>query len=422
MPNFPPPGMPAPTLPPGGPNGNYPPYPPPGMHFPPPQGFAGSPMPPMPPPTLQAGSPPGPPGMYPPPPQRGAPGLGYSGSPGQGMPSLPTRPTGPGGMQQDNGFVRPVQTTAVFVGGIPNGITDPILQGLLQTCGPVHKINRVKGPSGKPQAFGFAEFEDPEVVLRCLKCVNGVELPDITPEGRRQGIKKTLTVKADEKTRSFLAEYEKSSMRMESDDQVDTAARERVSNIVRALNDPTADLVAIIGQSAAPDVENPKNLSDPYEVPEHLRDLDEQELPENQRAVVMDSIAMFRDRNAMREAEKRKQEEQREAARMAHLQQSRSAAGPSQQAPSPSTSQPPGMRQWGSRQEPDRDAVRPIGDGPQAYNKPVGFAKAQTLEGKGEGERTDEEEEELRQQTRRKRLDQELRDVSQWSRWPRLEC
>lgn len=374
----------------------------------------------------------------PPPPQRGAPGLGYGGGAGGPLPiggglpggspasapGLPTRPSGhgpgPGGMQRDNGFVKQVKTTAVFVGGIPNGITDPILQGLLQTCGPVHKINRVKGPSGKPQAFGFAEFEDPEVVLRCLKCVNGVELPDISPEGRRQGIKKTLTVKADEKTRSFLAEYEKSSMRMESDDQVDASARERVSNIVKALNDPSADLVAIIGQSAAPDVENPKNLADPYEVPEHLRDLDEQELPENQRAVVMDSIAMFRDRNALRETEKRKQEEQREAARMAQLQQSRSAApaapaGPSQgsAAQSFAASQPGGMRQWGSRQEPEREvAARPIGDGPQAYNKPVGFAKAQTLEVKGEGERTDEEEEELRLQARRKRLDQELREVS----------
>lgn len=57
------------------------------------------------------------------------------------------------------------------------------------------KINRPTGKAGKPQAFGFAEFEDPEVVLRCLKCLHGVELPDITPQGRQQGTKKKLVVR-----------------------------------------------------------------------------------------------------------------------------------------------------------------------------------------------------------------------------------
>lgn len=66
-----------------------------------------------------------------------------------------------------------------------------------QTCGPLHKINRPTGKAGKPQAFGFAEFEDPEVVLRCLKCLHGVELPDITPQGRQQGTKKKLVVCTD---------------------------------------------------------------------------------------------------------------------------------------------------------------------------------------------------------------------------------
>lgn len=74
----------------------------------------------------------------------------------------------------------------------------------VQTCGPLHELKRVTGPSGKPQAFGFAEFEDPEVVLRCLKCLNGTELPDLTPQGRAQGLSKKLVVSQEEEAISVL--------------------------------------------------------------------------------------------------------------------------------------------------------------------------------------------------------------------------
>lgn len=63
-----------------------------------------------------------------------------------------------------------------------------------KACGPLHKLNRVTNANGKQAGFGFAEFEDPEVVLRCLKCLHGTELPDITPRGRQEGLKKTLVV------------------------------------------------------------------------------------------------------------------------------------------------------------------------------------------------------------------------------------
>lgn len=126
------------------------------------------------------------------------------GMPGGGMPAM-----------ENSNFVKPaVKTTTVYVGGIPDGITDSILTGLIQvrpvlttrtsggaanafarqTCGPLHKLNRMTGAGNKQAGFGFAEFEDPEVVLRCLKCLHGTELPDITPRGRQQGLTKKLVV------------------------------------------------------------------------------------------------------------------------------------------------------------------------------------------------------------------------------------
>lgn len=45
--------------------------------------------------------------------------------------------------------------------------------------------------------------------MRCIRCLNGVELPDQTPEGMSQRKPpKPLLVKVDDKTRAFLEEFE----------------------------------------------------------------------------------------------------------------------------------------------------------------------------------------------------------------------
>lgn len=79
----------------------------------------------------------------------------------------------------------------------------------MQTCGPLHELKRVSGANGKPQAFGFALFEDPNAVMRCIRCLNGVELPDLTPEGMAaKKPAKALVAKVDDKTKAFLDEFE----------------------------------------------------------------------------------------------------------------------------------------------------------------------------------------------------------------------
>lgn len=45
--------------------------------------------------------------------------------------------------------------------------------------------------------------------MRCIRCLNGVELPDLTPEGKRdRKPAKPLVAKVDEKTKGFLDEFE----------------------------------------------------------------------------------------------------------------------------------------------------------------------------------------------------------------------
>ncbi len=68
----------------------------------------------------------------------------------------------------------------------------------MQVAGPVLSLRR------PTPAFAFVEYGDPESVLRCLQVVNGAEI--CPPEGQP----KALLVKADEKTRARLDEYEAS--------------------------------------------------------------------------------------------------------------------------------------------------------------------------------------------------------------------
>lgn len=301
-----------------------------------------------------------------------------------------------GGAQNPN-FVKAVKTTKVFIGGIAPGVTDAILTGLIHTCGPLHKLNRVTGTTGKPQAFGFAEFEDPEVVLRCLKCLNGTELPDMTPKGRSERAVKALVVKADDKTRAFLDEFEELNIRTDHDDELDESARARIRTIVLAMQDPNADLNSIIPAAAAPQVSEAAKDNGPM-VPDHLKDLDAAELPEDQRGEVLDQIASFRVQAQKKEEERKRKDE------MLNARSENAGYGRGQQSGNQ-------MRQWGNQRGPEYDGLSPMGDGPQGYRQPVGFVRGQTAQGKQESERTDEENERVRKERRKRDLADEYRNI-----------
>ncbi|WVW80454.1 hypothetical protein I302_102436 [Kwoniella bestiolae CBS 10118] len=422
-PNFAPGSRPPPPISPSGPGG-------PGYNSPGAASSNGLPF--RPPPSGPAGM-----GLnqYPPP-RPAHPGLGLP-PPPAGLPQAPRfeglplaqSPNGAAGTGTPPGFVRDVKTTSVFVGSIAPGIMDDTLKNLLNACGPLHELKRVSGASGKPQAFGFAAYENPEVVLRCIRCLNGVELPDLSPEGRRDGKKKALVVKADQKTQEFLEEFESTLGRSDNDEEADAATRKSIAHIVALLTDPNAQHPDAPAKQGGGGGDSPLQVI----VPEHLQDLKEGDLPENQRVAVLDQIAIFRVAAAKREKEKKAIEDERERYRMMQQQQAnrtpavnpnanygygnnRSLAKQQQQAwqnqnqhQSPITPQQgqqtpvPGQQQNGAGPSRVRD--------PQGYDKPVGFVAAQSAEGKVDSGRTDEEEEELRRQRKQREKDIALRDA-----------
>ncbi|KAF8150367.1 hypothetical protein K438DRAFT_1910390 [Mycena galopus ATCC 62051] len=201
---------------------------------------------------------------------------------------------------------------------------------------------RLITPANKPQGFGFAEFEEPEGALRALALLNNVELPALE-DGCAN---KKLLIKADEKTRAFLDAYAST---RPLDPGAAQSSKAAIDAIVADINRP----------------------EEKYVVPPHLHDLQEADLPETQRGLVISEIAQFRERAAKREREK-----------MRELQA---------QIPQPGSG---GM-----------------GKGAQGYNKPVDFVRERERDQEPKRRtQTDEELEADRKENRRRDEEVSFRD------------
>ncbi|KAG8920556.1 hypothetical protein FRC01_000703 [Tulasnella sp. 417] len=230
-------------------------------------------------------------GMRPPMMGGGPPGYG---PPGQGPPlsALSAQSHLPLPPQQQPQPTGPKLTA--FVGSISPGITDAFLIQLLSTCGPLRSFKRTPTATGKPGAFGFAEFDEPDAISRALKLLNGLTLPS---SDEREGPAKALKITADAKTKSLLDQYDAQKMETEADTNASNESREKIDALLNALK----------SGDALPG-EDPDGKANGYQVPAHLKDLQEADLPENQRGIVLSEIAQFRERAMKKEKEKTERE------------------------------------------------------------------------------------------------------------------
>ncbi|KIY52440.1 hypothetical protein FISHEDRAFT_35244 [Fistulina hepatica ATCC 64428] len=303
-------------------------------------------------------------------------------------PPLPSFGQGPSisalAQQQQMHFVPPQppqRQTTLFVGSISGGITDSFLNRLLSACGPVKSFKRLITPANKPQGFGFAEFEDPDSALRAMQLLNGVELPALED----MCANKSLLIKADEKTRAFLDAYKSSKMATDVEEARVQEAKIKIDELLKEINQVSQEAVE-------------KGLIDKerFVVPPHLHDLQEADLPETQRGLVISEIAQFRERAAKREREK--------------LRDARSDARAE-------TAQPPSgpkVREWGKPQ----NTQSPSSTAPQTPKQqkgapPTGFVKASGGDERsmpGKSAKTDEELEADRKEARRRDEEASFKD------------
>ncbi|KAG9003857.1 hypothetical protein FRB94_002848 [Tulasnella sp. JGI-2019a] len=331
----------------------------------------------------------GPPGLGQGPPLSALSANGIPFAPPQQAPPLP-QSTGP-------------KLTA-FVGSISPGITDGFLTQLLSACGPLRSFKRTPTASGKPGAFGFAEFDEPDAISRALKLLDGLMLPALE---KGSGPAKPLKLTADAKTKALLETYDSQKMETDADSDATVESRKRVENLMTALRNGE-------GLSAEDGSNNPD-----YSVPAHLKDLQEADLPENQRGIVLSEIAQFRER-AMKKEKDKVDRERTAAGGMAR------GFGGNQPPSGPAgyNISPQGPKQWGSQNgypTAPQGPQRGWGSGPQGYaNKPVGFVRggddtasvnnADRDNLAGESDKTDEELETERRRARERKEDISFRD------------
>ncbi|KAF7309542.1 hypothetical protein MIND_00325100 [Mycena indigotica] len=290
---------------------------------------------------------------------------------------------------------QPQKQTTLFVGSISGGITDTTLNALLTACGPIKSFKRLITPANKPQGFGFAEFEEPDGALRALALLNGVELPALE-DGCAN--KKLLVASILLFALTLLKSSPDKSRRKNSRAFLDAYASTRPLDPAAAQSSKSSidAVVADITRQAAAGGEKEK-----YVIPPHLHDLQEADLPETQRGLVISEIAQFRERAAKREREKLRELQQ----------QTLSSITPSG----------PKMREWGRQKDealpqqqqqqqkssaPSRD--QGMGTGAQSYSKPVEFVRQQETTKRATP--TDEELEAERKEGRRRDEEASFRD------------
>ncbi|KAG8970033.1 hypothetical protein FRC03_011832 [Tulasnella sp. 419] len=298
---------------------------------------------------------------------------------------------------------------ACFVGNISPGITDNFISSLLSTCGSLRSFKRTPTATGKPGGFGFAEFDEPDAISRALKLLDGVVLPSLEESA---GSSKPLRITADAKTKALLEAYEAQKMQTDADSLATMQAETLISSLLQSLKD------------GLPDEGKDANASE-YVVPAHLKDLQEADLPESQRGIVLSEIAAFRDR-AMKKDKDKPDRDRMYGGLHGHGPPTGPGRGGSSQ--NGAYGNTPRERTWG-RPAPGTTPTGPAqqqqsqkewGHGPQSYaNKPVGFVKSTNDDSgnakgssshPGDVEKSDEELERERKAARARKEESSFKD------------
>ncbi|KWU44249.1 hypothetical protein RHOSPDRAFT_34264 [Rhodotorula sp. JG-1b] len=265
------------------------------------------------------------------------------------LPPTPQTSMSPGAPMGGSAGGGGAERYSLFVGSIVDGLETGWLEKILAVAGPVTSFRRPSPP------FAFVEYGEPESVLRCLEVVNAAKIK------MPSGAEKELLVKADEKTRGRLDEYEKERVQNQDFADMTQQAKDDLATILSriASGDPISGTAPPGGKGSDDDDDGPK-------IPQHLKDLAPEDLPENHRETTLSSIAQFRQAAVKKAQQKFDIDRQLDERRQAQM----------HQRPPPQSSQH--RSSYSSSQGPAGSP--PIGAGsaaaaadPQSFNRPVAF-------------------------------------------------
>ncbi|KAF8975315.1 hypothetical protein BGZ46_009214 [Entomortierella lignicola] len=331
---------------------------PPGQHYPPGSGAGGpygavpalSGPPPQggvyPPQHQRLQRPPYGPGPIPPPAGAGVPPgsgpMNLGGPPGFNSPppafNKPASVT-PGNAVPASAFVvggaLPDKMNTLFIGSIAPGINNVAMEQLLKTTGNLVKWKRVQDPTSHQwKAFGFAEYADADSLLRTLRVLgqDGQQPKGEKPVGLEltamdgSGIVKALLVKADEKTRQFLDQYEESRPRTIHDTEKDKVALGNANKIIQKIKDGTLDTSE--PEQRSDDKEDNGTSEDTTSKKADDQESEDVEVSEEQKELIARELNFFRERAALKEKARKEEEEKAERHRLKQQRDRETSAQP----------------------------------------------------------------------------------------------
>jgi RNA recognition motif-containing protein len=75
---------------------------------------------------------------------------------------------------------------SIFIGKIPEGVSDSDLDNILRAAGSLRKWTRAYDADGKPCTFGFAEYEDAESLETATEVLQDIEVPAKRPDPKQE--------------------------------------------------------------------------------------------------------------------------------------------------------------------------------------------------------------------------------------------
>jgi RNA recognition motif-containing protein len=210
----------------------------------------------------------------------------------------------------------------IFIGKIPQAVSDDALERVLRAAGGLRRWTRAYDADGKACTFGFAEYEDAESLETAAEVLPDVEVPAKKVEAKQEENGETtarertkLLVQVDEASKKYAEEWREKRGEDESALQfrIDSA-KESLANVIMDIFNPSyngADADGDIGMNDTEIKADPVTgevLMIPITGEDELADI-----PAEMRETVAAEIQSFRDRSNRRDLERLKREEEMEA-------------------------------------------------------------------------------------------------------------
>ncbi|KAF9949379.1 hypothetical protein BGZ65_007368 [Modicella reniformis] len=224
------------------------------------------------------------------------------------------------------------------------------------------------------------------------------------------GVVKALLVKADERTRQFLDQYEEMRPRTIHDTEKDKVALSQAMKIIQQIKDGSLDTSE---PEKTPAEEKEDKAREDSTISKLEAETAESEISEEQKEHIARELTFFRERAALKEKEKREQEEKAERQRASQQQREKDAESQAHRSGR--------ERAWGGSGSRHMDFVLSSGSN---HNEVGSASNATSSSGAGTTDHDtgadSEAEEKARQERRERELDQSYRERER--RWEQREA